>query len=121
MAEQPNTEPDEQLSLASCNRISITVAGSEQREGEPGGQRGSALSPCPPPAPCRAGIPSTQGCPLCHPGCARGVSCAGSQESPELAQSPVRGCHPCRGHPGVVQSGCCPVAGAPSQGILMQD
>lgn len=62
MAEQPNTEPDKQLSLASCNQISIIVAGSGRREGEPGGQHGSP-SPCLPPALRRAGTPSTQGCP----------------------------------------------------------
>lgn len=63
MAEQPNTEPDKQLSLASRNRISITVTGSGWREGEPGEQRGSAL-PAHLLSPCQAGTLSTQGCPL---------------------------------------------------------
>ena len=85
MAEQPSTEPDKQLSLASRNPISITVASSGRREGERGGQL-SLL----PPALHWAGTPGTQGClvgwvPPLLPWCSK----TGSQGSLEMAQSPT--------------------------------
>lgn len=125
MAEQPNTEPDKQLSLASRNRISITVTGSGWREGEPGEQRGSAL-PARLLSPCQAGTPSTQGCPLGWvppppPWVYWGGELCWVLGEPRAGTEPRRGgWHPCLGHPRVAQSGCCPAAGAPSRGILVQ-
>lgn len=107
----PTTEPDKQLSLASHNQPSVTVAGSRQREGELGGRVAGLYSPCLPP-PARQVPPSTQGCPAGwvpphHPGRARVGKLCWVLVEPRAGADPMRGWHPCRRHPGVVQGGCC--------------
>jgi len=109
MAEQPSTEPDKQLSLASRNPISITVAGSGRREGEWGGQLSLAAS-CP-----------ALGRDPRHPGvpCGLGAPSATLVLQNRVPGEPGDGTEPhglCCGHPGVAQGGCCPGVGALAQG-----
>lgn len=125
MAEQPNAEPDKQLSLASHNPISITVAGSGRREGEPGGQRSSTLPACllpcagqEPPAPRGA---LRAGCPLCYPECPREVKILGSGE-PRRGTEPRGGLVPMLWAPWggtrwVLPGGGASAAGHPGAGL----
>lgn len=86
----PTAEPDKQLSLASRNRLSVTVAGSGRREGGLAGRAAGLRSPCLPPR-ARQVPPAPRGalragCPPISLGAPGWASCSGSWRSPELAQ-----------------------------------
>lgn len=111
MAEQPNRGA-RQAALARLPQPAFSDCRRQRAEGRGAGREGSGAPLSLPAASCQAGSPRTQGCPAGwvpphQPGCTRVGELFWVLAEPRAGTDPVGGWHPCRGHPGVVQGGCC--------------